>query len=191
VHYFLEYIDLTISFSFCYCLPSPLASFSVLVQQKNLQDANLRDTAREKARAAGGKPQGDGAAQPKYRDRALERRITYGQPDVPVPTTSKSSGKGKNAEPLPPPPPPPPPAPVAPIKDETNVGNKLLKKMGWAEGSGLGTSGEGRVDPIQTALYAQGVGLGASKAKEIDLNATRGFNYSSMAKDSARERYGS
>jgi len=163
------------------------------LHKKNLQDDNLRDTAREKARACNSKSQDDGAAgQPKYRDRALERRITYGQPDVPVSATSgKSIGKGKHAEPLPPPPPPPPPAPVAPMKDETNVGNKLLKKMGWAEGSGLGTSGEGRVDPIQTALYAQGVGLGASKAKELDLNSTRGFTFSNMAKDLTRERYGS
>lgn len=48
----------------------------------------------------------------------------------------------------PPPPPSPPPAPVAPAKDETNIGNKLLKMMGWTEGSGLGTEGEGRVDPM-------------------------------------------
>ncbi|CAG8673796.1 14763_t:CDS:1, partial [Acaulospora colombiana] len=35
-----------------------------------------------------------------------------------------------------------------PAKDENNIGNKLLKKMGWSEGTGLGLSGEGRVDPM-------------------------------------------
>lgn len=105
----------------------------------------MRGIAKEKAEAARrGKAS---SQQPKYRDRALERRITYGQPDAPVPADSKSSSKKRIAE-GPPPPPPPPAPPVAPIKDDNNMGNKLLKKMGWAEGSGLGTSGEGRVDPV-------------------------------------------
>lgn len=44
--------------------------------------------------------------------------------------------------------PPSPPRPVEPGKDESNVGNKLLKLMGWKEGQGLGSEGEGRVDPM-------------------------------------------
>lgn len=63
---------------------------------------------------------------------------------------------------------PPPPAPtitagLAPGMDESNVGNKMLSKMGWTEGSGLGLKGEGRVDPVQAAIYARGGGLGATK----------------------------
>jgi len=46
-----------------------------------------------------------------------------------------------------------------------------LKMMGWQEGTGLGTSGEGRVDPIKTAIYAEGAGLGASKGKELEKYA--------------------
>lgn len=84
--------------------------------------------------------------QPKYRDRASERRVLHNQPDVPLPDPSVSAQR-KQAE-GPPLPPPPPPPPVHPGKDENNVGNKLLKKMGWAEGSGLGTDGDGRVDPM-------------------------------------------
>lgn len=54
----------------------------------------------------------------------------------------------KRSAPGPPPPPSPPPQPAAPAQDETNVGNKLLKMMGWKEGTGLGTDGDGRVDPM-------------------------------------------
>lgn len=75
----------------------------------------------------------------------------HNQPDVPLPDPSGQAEDGKRkarkAE-GPPPPPSPPPPPVAPAKDESNVGNKLLKMMGWTEGSGLGISGEGRVDPM-------------------------------------------
>jgi len=42
----------------------------------------------------------------------------------------------------------PPEPPKEPAKDENNIGNKLLKKMGWSEGTGLGLSGEGRVEPM-------------------------------------------
>jgi len=133
-------------------------------------------------------------AAPKYRDRASERRVIYGQPDVPVPPTSGDgdamSTKRKHADgpsPLPKAPTPPPP-PVNLGEDANNKGNMLLKKMGWSAGTGLGLSGEGRVDPIATAIYQQGVGLGAAKAKDI-TKVTNPFDYSSNVKDSARERF--
>ncbi|KAI0730383.1 hypothetical protein C8Q72DRAFT_824121 [Fomitopsis betulina] len=156
------------------------------LHKKNFKDANLRDVAREKVTAVRSKTE-----QPKYRDRASERRVMHNQPDVPLPgeTTSKAAGKRMHAE-GPPKPPTPPPAPVEPAKDETNVGNKLLKMMGWKEGTGLGTDGEGRVDPIQPAIYAQGVGLGASKGKEIGKYEGGYSGYVHMAQDAARERYG-
>lgn len=73
--------------------------------------------------------------------------------------------------------------------------------MGWKEGTGLGSDGDGRVDPMfvyevpmigprpylsfsETAIYAQGVGLGASKGKELS-KYTEGFsNYAHMVQDS-------
>lgn len=177
---------------------SPIATPII---QKNFKDTNLRDIARQKAAAA--RQVGDKAPeQPKYRDRASERRIMHNQPDVPLPdnTTSTIGKKRRHAE-GPPPPPSPPPV-VNPGQDDANVGNKLLKMMGWKEGSGLGTGGEGRVDPMyarfiylfhlslaetryssQTNIYAQGVGLGASKGKELGKYTDGYTGYVHMAQD--------
>ncbi|EJD53376.1 hypothetical protein AURDEDRAFT_180890 [Auricularia subglabra TFB-10046 SS5] len=151
---------------------------------KNLKDAALRDVAREKAAAAKAKQAAEQA--PKYRDRALERRAMHGQPDVPLPDPKAAPAK-KRAD-GPPPPPSPPPPPIAPAKDENNIGNKLLKKMGWSEGTGLGTDGEGRVDPIETAMFETGAGIGASKGVEIG-KYTGYSGYVAKAKDSVRDRY--
>ncbi|KAG2115341.1 uncharacterized protein F5147DRAFT_676957 [Suillus discolor] len=160
------------------------------LHKKNFKDANLRDVAREKAVTA--RQTADKAPeQPKYRDRASERRIMHNQPDVPLPDNIVSTiGKKRRQVEGPPPPPSPPPV-VNPGQDEANVGNKLLKIMGWKEGSGLGTDGEGRVDPIQTNIYAQGVGLGASKGRELGKYTDGYAGYVHMAQDAARERFGS
>ncbi|TFK55301.1 hypothetical protein OE88DRAFT_1675028 [Heliocybe sulcata] len=165
--------------------------------RKNHKDASLREVARGKAVAAKQAAAGASSAaplEPRYRDRAAERRIMHNQPDAPLPENSASSHtkKAKYAEGPPPPRAVTPPAPVLnPGQDQNNVGNKLLKMMGWTEGTGLGAEGEGRVEPIQTALYEQGVGLGASKGKDIS-HMTEGYaGYVNAAKDAARERYGS
>ncbi|KAJ7046521.1 hypothetical protein C8F04DRAFT_1060772 [Mycena alexandri] len=159
------------------------------LHKKNFKDPNLRDVARQKLAAR--QASSSTLDQPKYRDRASERRVLFNQPDAPVPEkeVGKVGGNKRQAE-GPPPPPSPPTPPVNPGQDDNNVGNKLLKMMGWTEGSGLGTSGEGRVDPISTAVYAQGVGLGASKGKDIAKYTESSTSYVHLAKDAARERYG-
>jgi RNA-binding protein 5/10 len=116
--------------------------------QKNFKDANLRDIARQKADVARQTDASKTTEVPKYRDRASERRVMHNQPDVPMPAVETNKlGKKSQAE-GPPPPPPPPPPPINPGQDQNNMGNKLLKMMGWKEGSGLGSTGEGRVDPM-------------------------------------------
>lgn len=70
----------------------------------------------------------------------------HNQPDTPM--LAERDGSNKKRAEGPPKPPSPPPLPVNLGQDEGNVGNKLLKMMGWTEGTGLGTSGEGRVDPM-------------------------------------------
>ncbi|KAH8102847.1 hypothetical protein BXZ70DRAFT_926798 [Cristinia sonorae] len=164
------------------------------LHKRNFADAALRDIAREKVKAARAKASSSTTTteQPKYRDRASERRIMHNQPDIPLPDitgNAKSSALKKRQAEGPPAPPSPPPPPLNPGQDENNVGNKLLRMMGWKEGTGLGTDGEGRVDPIETAIYAQGAGLGASKGKEVGKYADGYSGYVHMAKDSARERY--
>ncbi|KAI9711136.1 MAG: hypothetical protein M1812_007240 [Candelaria pacifica] len=42
---------------------------------------------------------------------------------------------------------------------------KMMAKMGYVEGQGLGTSGQGIINPIETKLRPQGAGLGAVREK--------------------------
>lgn len=42
---------------------------------------------------------------------------------------------------------------------------KMMAKMGYVEGQGLGVTGRGRLAPIETQLRPQGAGLGAVKEK--------------------------
>jgi len=133
----------------------------------------------------------------------------HNQPDAPAPLSGSgggASGNSRRSAPGPPKPPSPPPPPLNPGQDESNVGNKLLKMMGWTEGTGLGTNGEGRVNPMyvmacflpraaahclcrQTAIYAQGVGLGASKGKDIEFVSNGGYSSYTNTHEVARERY--
>ncbi|CUA72458.1 hypothetical protein RSOLAG22IIIB_01127 [Rhizoctonia solani] len=151
------------------------------LHKTNLGKPELVEAAKTKIEAARQANPAD--AKPKYRDRAAERRVALRQPDHPMPEPGQGQGQGdkkrKWAE-GPPPPAPPPAPPVQPGKDDNNVGNKLLKKMGWSEGAGLGTGGDGRVNPVETAIYEQGVGIGAGKAKEV----TNFQGYREMVKDS-------
>ena len=78
-----------------------------------------------------------------YRDRAKERREKHGISAPPLreyekaySSASSSSAKSKPEEPL----------------GTTNVGNKLLKGMGWKEGEGLGKSKQGITAPIKVIL---------------------------------------
>lgn len=82
-----------------------------------------------------------------YRDRAKERRLKYGEGDPPPPNRSRerfeheiknlqTRQKDTGA------------APAMPISSN-NVGNRLLQKMGWSEGQGLGRKNQGRTQIIE------------------------------------------
>ena len=89
----------------------------------------------------------------------------HNQPDTPMPSSNSGggiSGNGRRSAPGPPKPATPPPPPLNPGQDGNNVGNKLLKMMGWTEGTGLGTNGEGRVDPMYVELSFSLVSLADS-----------------------------
>lgn len=84
-----------------------------------------------------------------YRDRAKERRLKYGESDPPPPNRSRerfeqeiktlqSRQKDGSA------------APAMPISS-SNVGSRLLQKMGWSEGQGLGRKNQGRTQIIEVS----------------------------------------
>lgn len=50
-------------------------------------------------------------------------------------------------------------AEAAPI-EEDNIGNKLLRKLGWSPGQGLGSGKEGRREPVEAVFRASRTGLG-------------------------------
>lgn len=79
-----------------------------------------------------------------YRDRAAERRERYADnPDEPDVVTAG----------------PIIPQPPAPLPD-SHVGFKLLAKMGWKSGEGLGKGGSGITAPVQALGNVTRAGLG-------------------------------
>ncbi|KAH8376787.1 hypothetical protein KR093_001358 [Drosophila rubida] len=94
-----------------------------------------------------------------YRDRAKERRLKYGEGDPPPPNRSRERFEheiknlqtrqkdGGSA------------APAMPISSN-NVGNRLLQKMGWSEGQGLGRKNQGRTQIIEAEARSNNIGLG-------------------------------
>jgi RNA-binding protein 5/10 len=148
-------------------------------QQKNLLDSAACQAGQARKEAAAD-TLSEGSA-PAYRDRAAERRSVFNQPAIPLPEAARASTSSKRKFEAPVAPPKPEPA-LEPAKDESNKGNQLLKKMGWAAGSGLGLEGEGRVAPVEALLYGERVGLGATKGRDpTKYQGPEG--YASMVKD--------
>jgi len=86
-----------------------------------------------------------------YRDRAAERRNKFG---IEKPKMRKQKRPNTSSLPV------PYEQPTKNGLNESNIGNKMLQKMGWKQGSGLGKSGSGIVDPIKVQQRAKGAGLG-------------------------------
>ncbi|CAO2813990.1 unnamed protein product [Amaranthus hypochondriacus] len=59
-----------------------------------------------------------------------------------------------------------------PALDSSNVGFQLLKKHGWKEGTGLGASQQGRLEPVEAYLKKNKRGLGAEKTNKKTLQST-------------------
>lgn len=99
----------------------------------------------------------DMAVNIEYRDRAKERRKKFGQPEVPnrlkeryleVKEAATTSNRGPYEEP-------------PKVIGADNIGSKLLQKMGWSEGMGLGKTNQGRTDIIEAKMRMPSAGLGA------------------------------
>ncbi|CAG7664880.1 unnamed protein product [Allacma fusca] len=99
-----------------------------------------------------------------YRDRAKERRMKFGSdPDEGRNTLKDMYMQAKKDINL--------SYVEEPTKDgikDDNVGNRMLQKMGWQEGQGLGKGNQGRTDIITTERRAPNAGLGVRGVPVID-----------------------
>ncbi|XP_057809943.1 SUPPRESSOR OF ABI3-5 isoform X3 [Salvia miltiorrhiza] len=75
--------------------------------------------------------------------------------------------------------------------DESNVGNRMLRSMGWHEGSGLGRDGSGMVEPVQAQATETRAGLGIHQAKKVDpsLEVQAGDSYKAVIQKKAIARF--
>lgn len=69
-----------------------------------------------------------------------------------------------------------------------SIGAKLLKKMGWKEGSGLGKDSTGIVEPIKgKTLEHSGAGIGAASLISADEITSKSYN--EKVRNEQRKRY--
>ncbi|XP_010522540.1 PREDICTED: SUPPRESSOR OF ABI3-5 isoform X2 [Tarenaya hassleriana] len=75
--------------------------------------------------------------------------------------------------------------------DESNVGNRMLRNMGWHEGSGLGKDGSGMTEPVQAQAVDRRAGLGSQQKKVVDptLEVQAGDSYKTLIHKKAVARF--
>ena len=158
------------------------------LHRDNLKSSDLVSKAQAKLVKAGIPTNSEDNSE--YRDRAKERRAAFGaskkislplKKSMSRPDSAEGEAEKDDDD-------EPPPVP--------SKGASLLGKMGWTAGEGLGAQGTGRVAPISTNMYVQGVGLGAAggkigdAAKEAERNTAGGYGeFLERTKDKAKERF--
>ncbi|CAD7086141.1 unnamed protein product [Hermetia illucens] len=172
-----DYVD----FEKLTCLLCKRAFQSQDILQKHLKMSNLHKENLQKYNLTRGILDiNSGNSATGYRDRAKERRLKYGESDPPPPNRSKerfekelksvTSSAQMNAASVP--------------IGENNVGNRLLQKMGWSEGQGLGKSNQGRTKIIEADARSSTAGLGTKTSA-----FTPGDDYKSYIKRMMKSRY--
>ncbi|XP_068635162.1 SUPPRESSOR OF ABI3-5-like [Aristolochia californica] len=75
--------------------------------------------------------------------------------------------------------------------DESNVGNRMLRNMGWQEGLGLGKDGSGITAPVVAQAVEDRAGLGSQQRKVVDssLGVQAGDRYRMLIQMKALARY--
>ncbi|XP_023159056.1 RNA-binding protein 10 [Ceratitis capitata] len=172
-----DYVD----FQKLTCLLCKRAFQSLEILQKHLKISDLHKQNLQKfnlARGASANAAANTNLASNYRDRAKERRQKYGESDPPVANRSRErfememkSMASRQPE-----------APPMPI-GSNNVGNRLLQKMGWSEGQGLGRKNQGRTSIIEAEARSSTVGLGNKSG------ITPGEDYKTYIKKMMKSRY--
>lgn len=178
-----DYVD----FDKLTCMLCKRAFPSAEVLSKHLKMSNLHKENLAKYKLTQGILEiGGGSAAQNYRDRAKERRLKYGEAD-PAPVNRPKERFQREMEKQ---------ASIVqtyqastlasqPIS-EGNIGNKLLQKMGWKAGSGLGKTNQGRTDIIETEQRVSNAGLGS---KSASFGAGPGDDYKTYIKKMMKKRY--
>ena len=52
-------------------------------------------------------------------------------------------------------------------KHTKGIGSKLMAKMGYVHGAGLGKEGEGRTEPVEAMVFPPGRSLGNAKLRTV------------------------
>lgn len=74
---------------------------------------------------------------------------------------------------------------------ENNIGSKMLKKMGWSHGEGLGKDGDGIKAPIALMSYEKHAGVGSSAGIQINPSDTyqqRARKYAMLDYEESRKK---
>lgn len=82
---------------------------------------------------------------PQYRDRAFEIRKLHGSSGKKITFSINKNLSKTKIKPL--------VSTSKPISEE-NIGNKMLKKMGWKSGEGLGANKDGITEPLSVCILA-------------------------------------
>lgn len=126
----------------------------------------------------------------KYRDRANERRIKHKSPEPSDKHSKKQKKPRENrlkrdheaddqgphqiVDPS-----------ISLLENTGSVASKMMRKMGWNEGGGIGKNLQGISAPIEATMRQKGAGIGASGVYDMDPNDA----YSVAVRKSARARY--
>nr|CDS33947.1 RNA binding protein 5 [Hymenolepis microstoma] len=128
-----------------------------------------------------------------YRDRAKERREKFGT----VPPPQRNFDRSADLSTMPTPPhsnsmeyPPldfsqPPPHFNTGVSGGADVGSRLMAKMGWQAGQGLGKANQGRTQLVEAEFREAGVGLGVKASKRLPPSD----NYKDNVKRAMYARY--
>ncbi|XP_068150537.1 RNA-binding protein 5-A-like isoform X2 [Drosophila tropicalis] len=164
------------------CLLCKRAFLSLETLQKHLKLSNLHKDNLAKIKQNSEAEDGSNGGQ-SYRDRAKERRLKYGESDPPPSnrnreifqremTNLQNKRKEKEAEPE---------TAIA----SSNVGSRLLQKMGWSEGQGLGRKNQGRTHIVEASdRRSENLGLG-NKVSGL----RRDDDYNTYVKRMMKQRY--